>query len=271
MDKQNLAVTSIISAYHVYDREFWLDYKTLEKLMSKEEFNEIKLSLLKSKIIDQEYIESIGIEKFKTERDVLDAEWKKKSEDAKKAGTEVHERINSLLTSRSAELNAFEINVDSVRVADEFMNSTDGIFTELRLEWDLDEEFKLVGVPDCIIIKDSQVTIIDWKTSEDGIKFKGYYEVSKKKTKRMKYPLSKLDDANGIHYTLQLGLYAWMIEKIRPDLKIEKLKIAQIKNFKVYKTFEIPYLKEDVDRLLEYHVQSIKIDREMQKCNLIEY
>lgn len=70
------------------------------------------------------------------------------------------------------------------------------------MELPLDEEFKLIGIADLISIKDGIVTIIDWKTDEDGIKFKSYYDVAKRHGKKLKYPMSKLDDINGVHYQL---------------------------------------------------------------------
>ena len=68
----------------------------------------------------------------------------------------------------------------------------------------------LIGIPDCFIIHDGVVDIIDWKTN-DKLSFKSIFEVSKGKTKKLKYPLSSLDDCNGIHYQLQLSLYMWML------------------------------------------------------------
>jgi len=86
-----------------------------------------------------------------------------------------------------------------------------GLFPEHRMEWELDSEYQLVGIADLISIHDGQFDIIDWKTDEDGIKFKSHFDVAKKHAKKMKYPLTKFDDVNGIHYQLQLSLYAWLI------------------------------------------------------------
>lgn len=67
------------------------------------------------------------------------------------------------------------------------------------MEFPINESYSLIGIADMIYIHDGKFQIIDWKSSKD-IKFKSHFDVSKKRTKRMKYPISKLEDANGVHY-----------------------------------------------------------------------
>lgn len=81
------------------------------------------------------------------------------------------------------------------------MKASEGLFSEQRLELPI-EDFTIVGIPDVIHIKDGVVSIVDWKTSKKGIRFKSNYDMAAKKTKKMKFPLTQLDDVNGQHYTL---------------------------------------------------------------------
>ena len=71
----NISVTGIINSYHQFDREFWLIYKVLEKLHPN--FSKIKMNLLKSKRINDEYLKDINKETFELEKDLLDEQWKK--------------------------------------------------------------------------------------------------------------------------------------------------------------------------------------------------
>lgn len=95
----NLSVTGIVHSFHVFDRDFWLSYKTLEAMMSPADWNETKMFLLRSKRIDDKCFEHIDRNQYEINRAALDAEWKKKNEDSKAAGIAVHEMIRNELTS----------------------------------------------------------------------------------------------------------------------------------------------------------------------------
>ena len=90
-------------------------------------------------------------------------------------------------------------------------------------------------------------------------------------TNKMFRPLNHLDDCNLNHYNLQLSIYAYIIKKHNPKLKIGKLTIQHVKfkqvgedkfgypinehvngepvleNIKIY---ELPYLKDEVNSLM---------------------
>lgn len=267
----NLSVTGVVHSLHYFEREFWLAYKTLESMMTPEDWNNTKMYLLKSKKIDDKCFEHINREEFEINKALLDAEWKKKNEESKATGTAVHEMIrNELATDIFAARRDFGLEGD-VQSNDVFLMSDGGLFPEQRMEIPLDDEFQLVGIADLISIKDGIVNIIDWKTDEDGIKFKSYYDVAKKHGKKLKYPMSKLDDINGVHYQLQLSIYMYMLLKLRPDLKPGKLKIVWLKDMKVRKVYEVEYLEKEVERLLAWYLKSTKLKIETEKCRERKY
>lgn len=81
------------------------------------------------------------------------------------------------------------------------------------------------GTIDVLLVNfsDLDFVIIDWKTNKDDIKFEaGYYKKDKAtkeltnnwvvSKKYMLYPLDDLEDCGGVHYSLQLSLYANMVE-----------------------------------------------------------
>lgn len=264
----NLAVTNVISSYHGFDRDFWLSYKTLEKVMEKQKWDEIKMNLLRNKRIDPKYIAPYQ-EQYDVELALLDAEWKAKSEEDKAAGTSVHETIHGMFCNNDQCLQSdFQIPMDTYTVmqTDKFLQTEKGLFPEFRLEIPLDEDYTLVGVADLIIKDGNHIRIIDWKTT-DKIEFKSHYDFGQKKNKMMKYPLSKLMDVNGIHYQLQLSIYAWMLQKMNPDFIIDSLEIVQIKDLKPKRTFTVEYLKDDLDKFFKWHVKHIRMKEEIKKCN----
>lgn len=88
-------------------------------------------------------------------------------------------------------------------------------------------DYLISGTIDVLCIRDTDFVILDWKTNRDGLKFKsGYFKKDKTvtpnqltnewvdKDERMLPPVAHLQNCNGNHYTLQLSLYAVMVEMI---------------------------------------------------------
>lgn len=88
-------------------------------------------------------------------------------------------------------------------------------------------DYLLSGTIDILCIKEDNFVILDWKTNRDGLKFSsGYYKKDKSTTphqltdvwvdkdERMLAPVAHLQNCNGMHYSLQLSMYALMVEKI---------------------------------------------------------
>lgn len=260
----------MLNDFHVFDSDFWLSYKTLEKLHP--DFDSIKMFLLRAKRVDPKYLKGIDETVFKTERDLLEAEWKQKSEEAKQVGTTAHEMIHNMFCTNLKDVKK-DLGVDTdlyqVQKIDNFLNTEKGIFPEFRIEIPIDE-FVLIGVPDLVIKDGNRISIIDWKTNE-SIKFKSIFEVGKKRTKKMKYPLSKFDDCEGIRYQLQLSLYAKMIQRLDPKLEIGQLTIVQIENLKKKKEFPVAYLEDEVENLINYYIKHTRLENEFKKCRPIQY
>ena len=89
-------------------------------------------------------------------------------------------------------------------------------------------DYLVSGTIDILCYREDQFVILDWKTNRDGLKFEaGYYKKDKTMIpnqltdkwvstprKKMLPPLGHLEDCNGMHYTMQLSLYALMVELI---------------------------------------------------------
>ena len=89
-------------------------------------------------------------------------------------------------------------------------------------------DYLVSGTIDIFCYRPTDFVILDWKTNRDGLKFEaGYYKKDKttipnqltnewipQPRKKMLPPVSHLADCNGMHYSLQLSMYAIMAEII---------------------------------------------------------
>ena len=67
----------------------------------------------------------------------------------------------------------------------------------------------------------------------------------------MKVPLHNIDDFTIKHYHIQLSIYKYLVEKYT-NLKIEEMFIVYFsENIENYEIIEIPYLKGEVETILE--------------------
>lgn len=267
----NISVTGLIKTYRKFERDFWLSYKALERLLSPEKFKIIKMLLLKSKRIDQKYIDYVGADKFEQTRQLISLEWQEKSDEAKAEGTVVHQQIQAMFTSGDSQVSAFGFDPEQYLVmkTDQFANTEKGLFPEFRMEYKLDDDYTLVGVADLIVKDGNCITIYDWKTS-DKISMKARYDVGNKRKKTFKYPISNIEDTEIAQYQLQLSAYAWLIKKINPDFQVN-LEVVQIANNLPKNHISVEYLEKDINRLIEHHVNDLHLKAELEKCNPISY
>jgi len=95
----NLSVTGIVNSYHTFEREFWLSYKAMEAVMNPNDWDNVKMTLLKSKRIDPKLFNLVDKDAYELKRSEIDADWRQKNEEAKAAGTAVHEMIHNELVT----------------------------------------------------------------------------------------------------------------------------------------------------------------------------
>lgn len=88
-------------------------------------------------------------------------------------------------------------------------------------------DYAISGTIDILCYKPDMFVILDWKTNRNGLQFEaGYYKKDKTtkpaqltdvwipKDAYMNPPLNHLPDCNGMHYSMQLSMYALMVEMI---------------------------------------------------------
>ena len=187
-----------------------------------------------------------------TVQEVLD-EWKQKNEWACKKGSACHEYAQSLWSS----VKYFDKQWDGV----EYVKAVDKIQKQaLQFRMDYDdrlnhvadeyvigsEEYDIASAIDHLFINKltGGLVLVDYKTNSDIHK-------SEKYAKDMKVPLQHLKDFTLTHYHIQLSIYKYLVEKYT-NLKIEEMFIVYFsENIDNYEIIEIPYLKDEVIKILE--------------------
>ena len=154
---------------------------------------------------------------------------------------------------------------DGIKIAPN-QKLTDGVYPEHMVYL---KSAGLCGQADLVEIVNGRINITDYKTNK-AIKTKGFTNWEGI-TEKMFAPLTHLDDCNLNHYNLQLSIYAYIIKKHNPKLKIGNLKIQHVKfkqsgvddngypiNVRVdgepvvedIEIYDLPYLKDEIRTLI---------------------
>ena len=118
-------------------------------------------------------------------------------------------------------------------------------------------DYLISGTIDILCIRDTDFVILDWKTNRNGLQFQsGYYKKDKTtkpaqltneyvlKDERMLPPLNHLPNCNGSHYTMQLSMYAKMVELIL-GIPCTGLGLCHIGSPFVKNAYGMPYRDEN--------------------------
>lgn len=103
------------------------------------------------------------------------------------------------------------------------------------------------------------------------IETKSYFDSKTKSSVKMKYPLNNLDECSYSHYNLQLSTYAWMIQKLNPDFIIDDLVLVHFDHNDKMTVYHMPYLKEEVEKMLAFYKKQAQLDESARKRKRIEY
>jgi len=127
----------------------------------------------------------------------------------------------------------------------------------------------ICGQADLVEVVNGYINITDYKTNKE-IKEKGFTNWEGI-TNKMFRPVNHLDDCNLNHYNLQLSIYAYIIKKHNPKLKIGDLVIQHVKFKQIgedkngypinehvngepvleeIKIYKLPYLKDEVNSIM---------------------
>lgn len=207
----------------------------------------------------QEMAEKVSIKQNKPVEQILE-EWKYKADFACKKGTTCHEYAQSLWSCNEWNFKDFdgsksyEIAVDLIQnQANNFQKDFEDILEHLIDELVVGSaEYDIASAIDHLFYNKltGGLVLVDYKTNST---LKGYNdsEYNRRYTKKMKVPLHKIDDDALHHYYIQLSIYKFLIEKYT-GLKVDEMFIVYMsENIENYEIIEIPYLKEEVEKILE--------------------
>ena len=212
----------------------------------------------------QEVAEKCAIKQNRSVSEIL-AEWKYKADFACAKGTNGHNYVQSLWSGNKfvpIEFDEFDefnnnnfwtTNQEVFEQGENFRKDYDYCLEHLIDELPIgSEEYNIASCVDHLFYNKltGGLVLVDYKTNST---LKGYNdsEYNKKYTKKMKVPLHKIDDDALHHYYIQLSIYKFLIEKYT-GLKVDEMFIVYMsENVENYEIIEIPYLKKEVEIILE--------------------
>lgn len=262
-NKKYISVTTLIGLYeNKFDGDFWSKYKALEALIP-ESFDTIKPLLLETKKWSDSYLNDLNITKEQLEAKVkeIKSEWKNKNKEACEHGTRVHaKQEQSFYSNADKMIEKFNLGGKiPVFKNHQSLDMESGIIPEMLLTYQSsDGLLRIAGQSDLIIKEGNKIKVWDYKTNKE-LKQKSYFNPKTKTYEMMKFPLNKIMDCNFWHYTLQLSLYAWMIQKSHPELLIDELRIIHFTHDGQCNEYVLDYLKDDVIRMLKHYKRQATI------------
>lgn len=197
--------------------------------------------------------ERVANKENKTIQQVLD-EWKYKNDFSCTKGTTCHEYAQSLWNKEKYIPLFFDGSSDYIHAVRKIQVQANKFYQDYqdKLEHLADEfvvgsiEYDIASAIDHLFINKltGGLVLVDYKTNSDIHKNERF-------AKNMKIPLNHLKDTTLNHYYIQLSIYRYLVEKYS-GLKIEEMFIVWFsENNDNYKIIEIPYLKKEVEEILE--------------------
>lgn len=271
------SVTTLIGEYTPkFNRDFWSKYKAKETGLSQKQ------------ILDNwDNITEEACERGTREHKLIENSVNDASTDRLIQIDEGYSERRKLLTTALVPLTGLEftnINIDVLAqsgLAKKYPEIFQYLRTAIMSGWKLyvekrvyAYEFLVAGTVDCLLVKGKQFFIVDWKTNKKELHFRaGYYKkVNGIESTQwidtsdcMLQPLTRLPQCKGTIYTLQLSLYALILElwgmqcmglvlyHIRPELRP--------------KAYNILYDKSSAEILLNHHKNALTMSTSKSSLN----
>lgn len=203
--------------------------------------------------------ERCAIKENKTVQEILDL-WQYKNDFACVKGSTCHEFAQSRWSKEKYELDKFDesdeylnavlkIQKQAVNFYNDYKDTLEHLYDEFVVG---SEEFDIASAIDHLFINKltGGLVLVDYKTNSI---LKGYNddEKNRKYAKNMKVPLQHIKDLTLNHYYIQLSIYRYLLEKYA-KVEVEEMFIVYFsENIENYEIIEIPYLKKEVELILE--------------------
>ncbi len=183
-------------------------------------------------------------------KEQIEKEWEQNRSEAASLGTKIHNWIENFYLSGNICPSEEASQSKSFQNFLEF-HETYG-WKPYRTEWRVYSEIcKIAGSIDIVFEGSSagKVKIFDWKNSKE-IKQENKYEKGFP-------PLDHIPNCNFYHYSLQLNLYKWIIEK-HYDLVVEEMGLIIVhQNFPTFLKYEVKDMKKETQDLIDHYTFTI--------------
>ena len=251
------SVTTLIHHYcQPFNENFWASYKACEYLLEPELWKYLKKDLLQTKVWRDSYLDEYDIDLTTFNNKVAEIKegYKKNRDESCRRGTALHAiREDMYSVPGNVEIKKYGLGGSFKTNAGNYKLDCDrGVYPEFLISYKFDDYLMISGQLDLLIKDGNDITIVDYKTNKK-IDMKSYFDNSTKKSQKMKFPLNDIDDCNFYHYSMQLSVYSYLLQKINPKFKIKKLIIHHIDHDNNETEYECPYLKEEVERMLLHY------------------
>jgi len=252
------SVTTLLSKFKPkFNGQYWATYKACKDIMESEgiwrayknqagnwekvvdHFNNTGLVNLKTPTLDAI---------FKVKKQYLN-KWEQEGRIANEKGSKIHDDLEKAAHhSRILKQKAVnhEVTEEDILEIQDFTSNK--CYPELMI---YNDEYKLSGQCDQVFKEGKYVDIEDYKTYKK-LEYEGF------RGETCLEPIAHLQNANYWGTALQLSLYGWMLEELGYEVRSLKMHWVhgEDENDKErnagVRTYEMPYLKEDIIRILNY-------------------
>ena len=175
---------------------------------------------------------------------IIKQNWEEKGMEASKKGTFLHDQIEKFYLNQPYQ------EPEEFRLFRKFHD--EHMFLEpYRTEWRIfDEEHRVSGTVDFIAKKGAQYEMYDWKRSLKVVDSISGKPIAVNRWEQGFFDLNDMGDTPYNHYTIQLSLYRYILEK-HYDIDVSKMFLVVLHpDYKQYYKVEVPYLKDKVEYIL---------------------
>lgn len=251
------SVTTLIKKFTPpFDADYWSAYKALKAVLSKTgEWDSYKR---KAGGWENVVVFARSVDKdFKYRKEVVEekkrllSEWESTKEIALVKGTEYHKmkekrvKENVVYGPDMREVSVLS-GIDLLSAQD---FEADGLYPELIL---YNDDWNIAGQADWVMKNGKTVHIKDYKTSKEITK-------TAFQDQCLLPPVSHVPNCNYYTYSLQLSLYALMLEE--HGYKIGNLAIEHVdkETFETIEMYPIEYMKKEAKDIVKHHLKNVKV------------
>jgi len=250
--KEFTSVTTILKKYaQEFDSSYWSLYKAIKDVMETRNLWEVYKRQVGGweKVVAAWSADPMMPEEIKLRQNYYLDLWEAEGFTARVKGTlrhlEKENEINNQITTPQyirEQKGEVVLGTNEQQFFEKNFTSS-GVFAEVRL---YNEQYEVAGTVDKIIKEGKKVHIHDYKTNKK-ISREGFRGAT------MKTPLQALPDCSYSLYTLQLSIYAWILEDL--GYEIGDLAIIHIPDRQTETIIPVQYRKDLVEKLLKHYAK----------------